>query len=382
MLPEYILDISTTFDEMKKRIVLFLFTIFLIQHSSFAQNVKDTPRVRTDSGRMISKKKAAVARKKSGDTVNKQITGIPVLTDSIKKEPVANRKTRFTQRKEPDTLKKKDSLVLNDTTASNDALSSKTTNGGVTSAQQKALSIRKLISENKYLNLNAEPVYFLEEPHRVSGKEFLFYCLCAVLLILAVFKTIFSGYFKNLFRVYFNTSLRQTQLSDQLEQAKLPSFILNIFFTITAGIYIWLLFRYYHPPRLISAKVLLPFCIVSVAAIYFIKYCLLKFMGWVSAVPQTTNKYIFAIFLVNKITGIILVPIIILLAFSSASWRMIITNGSFFIIGLFFLSRYFKSYTALDKKVRIHPFHFVIYIAAAEVIPLLLIYKIAIDYFI
>ncbi|MEO8854136.1 MAG: DUF4271 domain-containing protein [Ginsengibacter sp.] len=352
---------------MKKEFLLFLLVLLVFHFPSFAQNVQDSSPAENDTA-IIQKKKTIVHPKKAIDTVNKQINRIPVLTDTfLKKSPLKNRKSLIAQKSAVDTLVHKDTTV----SAQQSPL-----------LQARDLSFTRILSENKYLNLKEKPVFVVEELRHVSGKEFLFYSLCGVLLILGIFKTVFRGYFKNLFRVYFNTSLRQTQLSDQLEQAKLPSFILNIFFAITAGIYIWLLFHYYHPPRLVSSKILLPVCILSVAALYFVKFCLLKFMGWVSELQQTTNKYIFAIFLVNKITGIILVPIIILLSFSNPSWRTVITNGSFIIIALFFLSRYFKSYGALDKKVRINPFHFIIYIAAAEIIPLLLIYKVAVDYFI
>lgn len=242
--------------------------------------------------------------------------------------------------------------------------------------------IDKLLINNRFINSRDKPVYYIEEVRTIAGKEFLFYSLCVIVLILGIFKTIFSGYFSNLFRVFFNTSLRQTQLTDQLLQAKLPSFILNIFFTITAGVYIWLLFTHFNPPRSISTRLLLPFCILSVAAIYFIKYCLLKFTGWVSDIQQTTDNYIFVIFLVNKITGILLVPFIILLSFPLAHWVSSIATISVLLLALFFLSRYIKSYGLIDKKMPLNQFHFIIYILGAEIIPLLILYKVAADYLI
>jgi hypothetical protein len=302
----------------------------------------------------------------SADTVNPQKIQIPVLQDTINHDTIAESNEKIAVEKaKTDTIQNKPDSTLTKV-----------------SANPEDFIIHRWLLKNKFINIKGQPVSFIEMPHQPSGKEFLFYTLCVVLLILAIFKTIFTGYFKNLFRVYFNTSLRQTQLADQLEQAKLPSFIMNIFFTITTGIYIWLLFNHYHPPRLISSKLLLPFCILSVATLYFIKFCLLKFMGWVSDIPETTNNYIFAIFLVNKIIGIILVPIIILLAFLNTQWLPVITNISIMIFGLFFLSRYIKSYGAIERKFPLNPFHFIIYIAGAEIIPLLLIYKLAVDYLI
>jgi Domain of unknown function (DUF4271) len=240
----------------------------------------------------------------------------------------------------------------------------------------------EVLARNRLINVSKPALFVIQEPRQPHGKEFVFYGLCAIVLILGLFRTFYSHYFNNLFRVFFNTSLRQTQLTDQLLQAKLPSFILNIFFTITGGFYIWLLFTHFHPPRLIHSRLLLPFCIMSVALVYFIKYCLLKFMGWVSDIRQATDNYIFVIFLVNKITGIVLIPFIILLAFSLSQWTAVITTVSVLVLALFFLSRYVKSYGIIRNKVAINPFHFLIYIVGAEIIPLILVYKITIDYLI
>jgi hypothetical protein len=237
-----------------------------------------------------------------------------------------------------------------------------------------------LLSRNKFINVKDEPLFLIEDARDFNGKEFLFYTLCVIVLILGLFRTFYSQYFNNLFRVFFNTSLRQTQLTDQLMQAKLPSFILNIFFVLAAGIYVWLLFMHFHPPRLISKRLLLPFCIVGVAILYFLKFCILKFMGWISDIRPVTDNYIFVIFLINKITGILLVPFIIVLAFSMPQWINTVATVSLLVLGLFFLSRYVKSYGVIEKKMPLNPFHFIIYIVGAEILPLAVIYKVAVDY--
>jgi hypothetical protein len=99
-------------------------------------------------------------------------------------------------------------------------------------------------------------------------------------------------------------------------------------------------------------------------------------------VQESTNGYIFAIFLVNKITGIFLVPLVILLAFINPEWVPIVLNISFLLLILLFLSRYVKSYGIIEKKIPLRPFHFLIYIAGAEIIPLFILYKVAMDYLI
>ncbi len=240
--------------------------------------------------------------------------------------------------------------------------------------------VNGLLLSNQFINVKEPAVFFISERKERDGKEFIFYTLCVIVLIFGLFKTFYSGYFNNLFRVFFNTSIRQTQLTDQLMQAKLPSFILNIFFAITTGFYLWLLFKYYHPPRFISSQLLLPVCTIGVGILYFIKFCILKFIGWMSGMQQAADNYIFVIFLVNKIIGIILVPFIIVLAFSTPGWTNYTTIFSLLLIGLFFLSRYIKTYGILEHKFPLQPLHFVIYITAMEVVPILIIYKAAMDY--
>ncbi len=238
----------------------------------------------------------------------------------------------------------------------------------------------RVLAENRFINLKDKGIYFLQEIRTFNGKEFTFYILCILLFILAIFRTFYPMYFNNLFRIFFNTSLRQTQLTDQLSQAKFPSFVLNIFFTLSGGIYIWLLLKHFNKVQTIHSHTLLLICVISVAAIYLIKFLILKFTGWLAGIKSTVDNYIFVIFLVNKIMGVLLIPFLILLAFSINVWIPSIAVISGLFIGLLFLSRYAKSYGALEKKLNINSLHLLIFVIGAEIIPLLIFYKVAIDY--
>ncbi|MDP4284624.1 MAG: DUF4271 domain-containing protein [Bacteroidota bacterium] len=360
-----------------KRISFFTlgFLIALCNNYTYAQIKKDSIRLKkADTSKGIKKKQIDFVKKMTAHGTFK-ITSLKVGTgyDAIRKNAI-NGKIK----QSPDSNSKISNIVF-DSEKNNDnpdtALPS-------SAAADYHRITHDLLLKNRLINIKDTPVFFIEEERVAKGKEFLFYTICIIILILGIFKTFYSGYFNNLFRVFFNTSLRQTQLADQLLQAKLPSFILNIFFAVSTGIYIWLLFAHFHPPRLISSKLLLPFCILSIAILYFIKYCFLKFTGWISASQKTTDNYIFIIFLTNKITGILLVPFIILIAFSMSQWINTIITITLLLIGLLFLSRYVKSYGIIEKKIPLNPLHFILYILGIEIIPLLILYKVAIDYLI
>lgn len=237
----------------------------------------------------------------------------------------------------------------------------------------------RFLKSNRFINVSEPSVNFVIERRESSGKEFLFYFICGLLLYVGLFRTIYPGYFANLFRVYFNTSLRQTQLAEQLLQAKLPSFLLNLFFVLSAGTFIWQLLEHFHQP-LMPVRKLLPLCITFVAIIYLIKFFFLKFIGWASTIQGATDNYIFIIFMVNKILGIVWLPFIIILAFAPEDWKYPAALTALLTTGLFFLSRYIKGYALARQKISINSFHFLLYILAAEVFPLMILYKAGIDY--
>lgn len=237
-----------------------------------------------------------------------------------------------------------------------------------------AATLDSLLKKNKYLNYSAAPVSFAIKENTRSGKETLFYVLATVILLLAMFKVFYSKYFNNIFRVFFNTSLRQNQLTDLLLQAKLPSLIFNIFFIISLGLYLWLLLKNYLPDH--NDYFYAGLSILFIALVYFVKFISLKIIGWACGMSEAADQYIFVIFLINKIIGILLIPFVILMAFAPQPWLNIIAVASFCILGILFLMRYLRSYGLLQSKLTFNPFHFFLYLVAAEILPLLIIYKV------
>jgi hypothetical protein len=242
-------------------------------------------------------------------------------------------------------------------------------------AKSQKHNFDSLLKNNKFLNLTSAPVSLAAKEKTRTGKEFLFYLIGVVILLLALFKVFYTKYFNNIFRVFFNTSLRQNQLTDLLLQAKLPSLIFNIFFIITAGLYAWLLLDHYHLFKQNSDYLFIAFSVLVIGIIYFGKFLSLKLIGWISGMGAAIDQYIFVIFLINKIIGIILIPFIVLLAFSPANWLNSIIISSLCIIGILFLLRYLRSYGLLQNQLRINIFHFILYIVGVEVLPILIIYK-------
>jgi hypothetical protein len=228
---------------------------------------------------------------------------------------------------------------------------------------------------NRLLNNSATPFTLAIKNKTRQSKDDLFYLLATTVMLLALCRYFYGRYFTNLFRVFFNTSLRQSQITDQLLQAKLPSLLFNLFFVIAGGVYIYLLFSFYHTVDKQNKWLVIGLCIGVLGLIYCLKFGTLRFAGWLTGLKEITNTYIFIIFLINKIIGILLVPVIILLAFSEIDIANIAAMISLMLIGLLFLMRIIRSYGLLQNQLRISRFHFFLFIIGIELLPLLLIYK-------
>ncbi|MES2430631.1 MAG: DUF4271 domain-containing protein [Bacteroidota bacterium] len=233
-----------------------------------------------------------------------------------------------------------------------------------------------ILSNNKILNADGKAVatsHILSKQN--DHQTIYFYLITGLTLFLAFFKFFYAKYFNNLFRVFFNTSLRQSQLTDQLLQAKLPSLFFNLFFVMSGGLYLYLLldhFNWVTEKKLLTGILI---CILLVAVVYFTKYLTLKFTGWLTGYTQSINMYVFVTFLINKVLGIFLIPCIIVMAFSEKALVKPVIFISLSLVILMLLLRYIRAYGLLQNKLKVSRLHFFLYIIGIEIIPLLLIYK-------
>jgi len=210
---------------------------------------------------------------------------------------------------------------------------------------------------------------------KVTGKDLLFYLLVFLLIVFAVLKMAFPKYFGDLFRLFFRTTLKQRQIREQLTQTPLPSLLLNGFFVISGGLYITFLLQHFDLNPVGNFWLLFLYCSLGLSAAYFVKFIGLKVSGWLFNMKEAADSYIFIVFIVNKMLGILLLPFLIVLAFSLGDvYTVGITISWCLVIGLL-AYRFILTYAAVRNQVKVNLFHFFLYLCAFEIAPLLLVYK-------
>ena len=207
------------------------------------------------------------------------------------------------------------------------------------------------------------------------GKDAIFYAVIALLLFFALIRNSFSRYLADLYSSYFRTSIRQKQIKEQLLQSPLPSLAFNIFFVVSTSFFLSLIFKEFGFAPNYAFWLLAVYCALGLTVIYVGKFLILKFFGWVFQLSEAADTYIFVVFSTNKIIGISLLPFTIILAFTQGALSSAAVTLSFIVLGGLFVYRYFLAFISINQLLRINFLHFLIYLAALEVMPLLLINK-------
>jgi len=236
--------------------------------------------------------------------------------------------------------------------------------------------------ENHGLVSGINPFFRFTNPMRYSitikkwqGKEAIFYSIIALLIFFAMVRNGFGRYLEDIFKTYFRTGINQKQAKEQLLQNPLPSLLLNLFFVLSIGMFLTLLLQYFKLGVDINFWWLYLYCSLGLVCIYLVKLISLKFVGWIFQVAESTDAYIFIVFTTNKIIGIALLPFLVVLAFTHGLINEAAMSLSIMVVFGLIAYRFFLSYVSIRRQLQISFFHFLLYLLAFEVIPLLLINK-------
>lgn len=341
-----------------KKIVLLVFYCILLSQFSFAQTQDSTAR--------------------PSDTAVPQVPVPAVKDTSVRKTPVV--------RKKPDSLAmalqagSRDSITRDSMTKAaaklNDSLTTAQLKQDEHPVENTFEGFQATLRNHPYYNIKGSSRALFLKDEGVMNTDGVFYFLFGLLFYFAIVRLFFHKYLHDITTLFFRATMRQQQLREQLLQAPLPSLFLNVLFFCAGGMFMALTALYFKLIPEPNLWLLWSYCSLVVLAIYLGKFIILKVIGWIFNVSNATDTYIFIIFMVNKMVGIFLLPVLIMVAFPYQAFLPVIITLAFIILGLALAYRFIIAYKPIRNEIRVSRFHFFIYLCAFEIAPLLLIYKV------
>jgi hypothetical protein len=233
----------------------------------------------------------------------------------------------------------------------------------------------------KVTSSNANDVlYKIEQKFSLPDKDILFYAVIALIFLYSFLIQIAPQYIAKLFSQFSQSSLRMMQNREQLLQNSLASFIMNIGFVVSFSLMTTLVIFNAHLLPINFWEGFFYMCLFFLG-LYIGKYICLTIAGFIFNTIELVQTYIFVVFMINKVLGILLIPFIGILAFAKPFLHPFAIWGASLLMVLLLLYRYLFSLTSVRNKLHVSSFHFFLYLCAFEVIPLLILYKLIVQYF-
>ena len=224
-------------------------------------------------------------------------------------------------------------------------------------------------------------VYDIESTHAAGWQSGTFYVILVLFLFAGIIKAIDPRYFVNLWKAMLGPQA-SSQIIDQIENAGIQNLLMNFFFSVVSGLYLFYVVRYFFAGNInmFSAPIVNLMLVGAVGALYMLKYLAITFSGWAFRVQTITSEYLFNVFLINKVMGLVLLPAVVFMAFGDPAWQQAILLTSFVITGVFLAIRYVRSWQVFGSFLQFSKFHFFLYLCASELLPVSVLVKFLVRY--
>lgn len=197
------------------------------------------------------------------------------------------------------------------------------------------------------------------------------------LLLTALSITFFRGLYTKCYRAALSDNLLSQLYREREGSGLLPFALIYVVFLLCSGLFAYQLNLHWN--QVAAGPIQQQTFVLSglIFGVFFIKHLVLSILGYVFPIAKETKLYSFSIMIFAILAGLILAPVNLLLAYSPLTWREPVIYGTLGLIGLLYLLRIVRGIEIANRFIFLHQLHFLLYICAIEIVPVLFLYKLA-----
>lgn len=211
----------------------------------------------------------------------------------------------------------------------------------------------------------------------VDNRNLLFGVSILILLLLASLLAVDRSLVRKSYRAIANDNYLRF-LYREYKTMPWLYWLFYLHFFLNAGFFLYLNTQHFHWYDKSSILVLLV-CVLFMALIYLIKHMSLSVLASMFPVDKEVHLYGFVTILINILLGLALLPINLLIAFGPHQIVYGVIWVGIVILVLAYFFRQLKGLFIAGRLVTSYLFHFFLYLCTAEIAPLLIIGKLALD---
>lgn len=220
-----------------------------------------------------------------------------------------------------------------------------------------------------------EGLHLPERPIQHANYDWITILLLVSLGLFASVKTIWGKYLTGLFHsaVNYSTALRMYQeKNNSLMQG---AFLLDLLFYLIFSVFLFQVFKFFGVDLPHQNFRMYLYCLILLAAYFLVKKTLYKIIGIILRKKEETGEYLYNMDNFKRVAGLIIIPLVAVIAFYPYRQSGIPVLAGVSIIGIIYFLLILRGFRIILKK-QFSIFYLFLYFCTLELLPLVLLYKI------
>jgi hypothetical protein len=221
-----------------------------------------------------------------------------------------------------------------------------------------------------------QPSHDLPQQLKNTNPDWLFLVLLTVIGALTYIRVFYRKNFFQIISACFNNNLTNQIVRDENLLMQRASVMLNISFSIVAAAFIYLVSIHYDwsLEGMDTGFIRFVFFALLISAVFTLKFLVLRFCGYLFNLGREMSTYIFNVFIINNLLGLVLLPFVALILFGNLPGTALIYIA-LGIITLAYLYRIGRGMLIAFGYNGFSPIYLFLYLCALEIAPLLVLVK-------
>jgi hypothetical protein len=214
-----------------------------------------------------------------------------------------------------------------------------------------------------------------EIPRKQQSEDWQFYLCFFLLGFLALIRFGYAKEFEELFSVFKHWGPSQQMYRELGAGASFGVVLLNAMSVLVLSFLVFLLLDEFGFVQSIPGWLMMAGSLAGVGAFLLFRYAMLKAAGILLPFKKEVTLFNFYEIQINRALGICLFPLIVMVAFARHPFDRYSLYAAVVVLAGFVLLRYIKGFNIGVNYFGRHFFHFLLYICALEIAPVLIIIR-------
>lgn len=212
--------------------------------------------------------------------------------------------------------------------------------------------------------------------HRENG-DWIFYVLLLLTIAVTLIRVIHFRNIKQVKDAFMSSTISNQIVRDESILFQRASVFLTVVFYLVAALFLYKLSIIYHItlPYLPDGFGRFLIFVLLISMAYSLKLIFLRLIGYIFQVDKAITGYIFSVFLINNVVGMVLIPILICIFFLPPDYMVYFLDFSIIMVVAAFIYRIFRGVAIGLSFPTFSLYYLFLYLCSLEIAPLLFIIK-------